>query len=157
MVAASWFQVTPWSVLFQTPPPLVASVLKVLSPDPKYIVFAFVGSWQILPTDMFVKKSFIGTHVAGLVLKFIVFHKPPPIPPAQTVFPDASERSTHIAFILPDATATPPSLLLPLLTPTTSAVGPLSTQEAVVVRLRMARCLLCSAMSYASISLSFGT
>src|SRR5215204_820772 len=40
----SKFQVTPWSVLFQTPPPITASTLNVFSPVPQYIILFLVGS-----------------------------------------------------------------------------------------------------------------
>src|SRR6478609_3563342 len=48
VVESSRFHVTPWSGLFQTPPPSTASTLNVFSPVPQYIIFVLVGSWHIL-------------------------------------------------------------------------------------------------------------
>ena len=44
VVFGNKFHVTPWSVLFQIPPPRTASAFTVFSPVPKYIMFVLVGS-----------------------------------------------------------------------------------------------------------------
>jgi len=82
--------------------------------------------------------------VAGEAVMSVVFHKPPSTPPTKTVLWVASDESTMIALILPEAT---PLLALgfPLDGPIASLLGPLSCQASASMRLGlfMAACLDC--------------
>ena len=77
----------------------------------------------------FPKKSSTNCHVAGRADILVVFHNPPATPPTHTVLPVASDKSIHIARILPDVIGSVPGLVLPLLGPTTSLKGPLSCHD----------------------------
>src|SRR5262249_40959845 len=114
-------------MLFQTPPPITASELKVFSPVPKYMMLVFDGFWQMLAIARLPKKSFTNVHVAGVAVMSFVFQIPPSIPPSQTVLLVASARSTQIARTRPLVTPFP-GLPFPSSGPTTSLYDPRSVQ-----------------------------
>ena len=61
----------------------------------------------------------------------VVFHSPPSTPPTQMVLWVASEESTRMALTRPEATPLF-GRVFPLLLPTTSLLGPLSTHVVIV-------------------------
>src|SRR6476661_1486282 len=101
----------------------------------------------------------MGVQVAGDTVMSSVFHKPPSIPPTQTVLPVGSPISSQIARTRPEVLPFP-GLPLPLLVPTASLFGPRSSQtsdERLLAVADLPAILSWRLRPYASTSLPLGT
>ena len=101
-------------------------------------------------------KSLTKVQTAGLAVMSVVFHKPPETLPANTVFLAGSSESTISALTRP-AVIPPLARVLPLLTPTTSALGPRSSQFKALSRSWRDISLACSVASLAVSNFCQGT
>src|SRR5262249_37788083 len=97
VVAASWVQVAPPSLLLKTPPPVVPPPL-IWSPVPAYILLESTGLIISVLTTMFAIKSLTGSQETPPLL---LFQMPPPAVPSQICPLGANWGWKTIAFTAP--------------------------------------------------------